>query len=40
MVQDEEYIKVSEMGGIPDDQYRLLKGKSIGGKISKYSVDF
>ena len=40
MVQDEEYIKVSEMGGIPDDQYKLLKGKRIGGKISKYSVDF
>lgn len=39
-VQDEDYIKVSEMGGLPDDQYKLLKGKRIGGEISKYSVDF
>lgn len=31
-VADEEYIKVSEMGGLPDDQYNLnVSGQRIGG---------
>ena len=37
MVQDEEYIKVSEMGGIHDDQYKLLSGPIIGGNNMIYS---
>lgn len=35
MVADEEYIKVSEMGGMPDDQYRLVSGQRIGGNTIK-----
>lgn len=30
-VQDEEYVKVSEMGGIRDDQYQLTPGQRIVG---------
>ena len=37
-VHDEEYIKVSEMGGIPDDHYTLLSGQRIGGNTTNLMV--